>query len=83
MAPMDIPPKTLIPAQRARPFNTSFNRQMNAARSLYGPQLQIPKFRRAEITSFLAPFLLFYPARDQGIISDRVCETILTRQRSM
>ena len=34
LSPMDIDPKALIAALRARPFNTTFTRQMNAARSL-------------------------------------------------
>ena len=78
--PMDITPTALISAQRARPFNTTFNRQVNTMRNLYGPQLHLPKFTRAEILGALEPLLLYYPQRDRGIITDRVCETILRRQ---
>lgn len=36
LSPMDIAP---LSAPLTRPLNTTFTRQMNAARSLYGPQL--------------------------------------------
>ena len=78
--PMDIAPKALISAQRARPFNTTFNRQISTVQSLYGSQLHLPKFTRTEILDALEPLLLYYPQRDRGIITDRVCETILRRQ---
>ena len=81
MSPMDIDPKALIAVQRARPFNTTFNRQVGTVRSLYGYQLRMPKLTRAEIRAELAPLLTYYAERDRGIITDRVCETILMRQR--
>lgn len=81
MSPMDIAPKALISVHKARPFNTTFNRQMNTARSLYGTQLQMPKLSRNEIISVLEPLLSFYAMRDRGMITDRVCNTILIRQR--
>ena len=80
MSPMDIDPKALIGALRARPFNTTFNRQVGAVRSLYGNQLHMPRMTRDEICAELAPLLSFYAERDRGIITDRVCETILRRQ---
>ena len=81
MSPMDILPKSLIPALKARPFMMSFTRQMNTARSLYGRQLFMPMLRREDIMKHLIPILEFYPPRDRAIISDRVTECILTRQR--
>ena len=81
MSPMDIAPKALIAAQRARPFNTTFNRQIGTVRSMYGYQLRVPKLTRDEICAELAPLLTYYAERDRGIITDRVCETILVRQR--
>ena len=81
MSPMDIDPKALIAVQRARPFNTTFNRQIGTVRSLYGYQLRMSKLTRAEIRAELAPLLTYYAERDRGIITDRVCETILMRQR--
>lgn len=80
-SPMDIDPKGLIKDVVARPFNTSFTRQMNTARTLYGEQLKIPKFTKAEITERLTPMLEYYAARDRGIITDRIVECILTRQK--
>ena len=44
---MDIAPKALIPTLRARPFNTTFTRQMNTARRLYGEQLEMPHLTEA------------------------------------
>ena len=81
ISPMDIDPKALIAVQRARPFNTTFNRQVGTVRSLYGYQLRMPKLTRDEIRAELAPLLTYYAERDRGIITDRVCETILMRQR--
>ena len=78
---MDIDPKALIAAQRARPFNTTFNRQVGNVRSLYGRQFHMPKLTRDEIRTELVPLLTYYAERDRGIITDRVCETILMRQR--
>ena len=34
MSPMDIDPKVLIAVQRARPFNTTFNRQVGTIRMI-------------------------------------------------
>lgn len=80
-SPMDIDPKELIKDVVARPFNTSFTRQINTARSLYGKQLYIPKLTRNDILEELEPLLEYYPERDRGIISDRVTECILARQK--
>lgn len=81
MSPMDIDPKALIAAQRPRPFNTTFNRQVGTVRSLYGLQFHMPKLTRDEIRTELAPLLTYYAERDRGIITDRVCKTIRMRQR--
>ena len=80
-APVDIEPKALIAAQRARPFGTTFNRQAGAVRALYGKQLYLPKLSKEEIFARLEPLLQYYPQRDRGIITDRVCTTILLRQK--
>lgn len=80
-SPMDIDPKGLIKDVVARPFNTTFTRQMNTARSLYGPVLKMPKFTRKDITETLKPHLEYYTERDRGIITDRVVECILQRQK--
>ena len=83
LSPMDIAPKALIAALRSRPFNTTFNRQAGTARSLYGPILRMPKLTREEIGEELTPLLPYYAERDRGFITDRVRETILTRQKKM
>ena len=81
LSQMDISPPALISALRARPFNTTFTRQMNAARSLYGAQLIMPKLTVGELREDLIPLLEYYPQRDRGLISDRVEACILTRQK--
>ena len=83
ISPMDIAPPALISALQARPFNTTFTRQMNTARSLYGPQLTIPKMTAEHVREALRPLLEYYPQRDRGIISDRVEACILTRQKKL
>ena len=80
---MDIAPGALIAMLTARPFNTTFTRQMNSARSLYGKQLVMPKFTAAEIQDTLRLLLIYYSERDRGIIADRVTECILLRQKTL
>ena len=80
-SPMDIEPKALIAQAKARPFQTTFNRQIKTMQGLYGKQLRIPERDRRELQDMLQPLLLYYPARDRAIIADRVLETILIRQR--
>lgn len=80
---MHVIPKTLIASVKARPFNTTFNRQIKTMQSLYGKQLDIPKFTRNELFDLAKPLLPYYAPRDQELIADRVCETILIRQKQM
>lgn len=80
-SPMDIDAKGLIKDVVARPFNTSFTRQMNTACTLYGRQLKMPKFTAKEIIKELETLLEYYPERDRGLIADRVVECILVRQK--
>jgi len=82
MAPMDIDPAALIRSAKARPFNTTFNRQVIHARNLYGSQLHIPKFTEKELRRELEDPLRYYAQRDRGFIRDRVCQTIFTRQKA-
>lgn len=83
LSPMDIAPPALISALRARPFNTTFTRQMNPTRNLYGPQLTMPRVTAGELQEVLRPALDYYPQRDRGIITDRVETCILTRQKKL
>ena len=78
---MDIMPKALLSVLKARPLGTTFNRQMNTARSLYGMQLMMPILSDRDIRYALAPLLQYYPERDRGYIADRVTACILTRQK--
>lgn len=80
-SPMDIAPQGLIKDLLARPFNTSFTRQMNTARNLYGSRLKMPKLSAKEIIKELEPLLEYYPQRDRGLIADRVVECIIVRQK--
>lgn len=81
LSPMDIEPAALIRAVKARPFHTTFNRQISTVRSLYGAQLRLPRFTRRELTEMVQPMLSYYASRDRGIITDRVCETVIARQK--
>ena len=76
---MDILPKSLIASLRARPMGTTFTRQMNTARSLYGNQLVMPMLSSAEIRDALLPILEYYAERDRGIITDRITACIRAR----
>ena len=82
-APMDIDPRALVRELRARPFNTTFNRQLHTVHGLYGKQLRAPKFTWDELVEELRPLLEYYAVRDRGLIADRVCETILVRQKEL
>ncbi len=62
-------------------FFRLFRLIMNTARALFGSQLKIRKFDRAEISDKVKPLLEYYSKRDGGLISDRVEECILTRQK--
>lgn len=79
---IDIEPTALIASLKARPFLTTFTRQRNTARSLFGPQLRMPILTAAEIREVLSPALEFYSARDRGAITDRVTACIMLRQRA-
>lgn len=82
-APFGIIPQSLIKEAKARPFQTTFNRQVRTMESLYGRQLQVPHFTRKELYDLVEPLLPYYPQRDQALIADRVCETVLYRQKAL
>lgn len=81
--PMDIDPDSLIKNVKARPLETTFNRQVISSTALYGNQLIIPKFTSDELKDLLSEPLSFYASRDRGIIADRVIRTILIRQSAI
>ena len=78
---LEIIPKSLITQAKARPFQTAFNRQIRAMENLYGKQLKVPTFTQKQLTQMVYPMLEYYPARDRDLIADRVCETVLVRQK--
>ncbi len=78
--PMEIEPRSLIKAQVARPFNTTFNRQVNNMRARFGKQLCLPTFTKQYLQEVAEPLLAYYPARDRSYILDRVVTTICLRQ---
>lgn len=82
-SPMDIAPAALIREFRARPFNTTFNRQLHTAQGLYGKHLRIPRLTQNELMQELLPLLEYYASRDRGFIADRVCQTVLLRQKEL
>jgi len=45
------------------------------------PQLRVPRFTETELCRELEELLSYYAQRDRGLISDRVCQTVLTRQK--
>ena len=79
--PFEIIPKSLISQAETRPFRTTFNRQIHTMESVYGKQLDIPHFARTQLAQMVEPLLEYYPARDRDLIADRVCETVLVRQK--
>lgn len=81
--PMEIAPQGLIPTLVARPFCTTFNRQMNNARSLYGRQFFMLPVTRKEIGEALEPLLQYYASRDRELIAERVETCILQRQKAV
>lgn len=83
MLGMDISPAGLIPTVKARPFNTTFNRQAGSAEKLYGRQLQIRRPGADELKKLMDPMLEYYPARDRGYIRDRVETVLRTRFKWM
>lgn len=78
--PMNIDAEALVRSVRARPINTTFNRQMIHAVNLYGPQLDIMRLTGSDIRKVIDEPLYYYPERDRGIIADRVMTTIEIRQ---
>lgn len=77
----DIEPKGLMKSLTASPFSMTFNRELKTTRALLGSVLELPRFSRDNLKEMLSPLLEYYPKRDRGIITDRVIECILERQK--
>lgn len=69
--PLDIEPHTHLRLLRALPLGTTFGRQVQAARAVYGPQLEWD-FAAGDIADALDEPLEFYAQRDRADIADRV-----------
>lgn len=69
--PMDIEPKSLVKQLRARPLDTTFGRQVQAAREIFGPQLRCGLTVR-DVSDALEEALKFYAKRDIPYLRDRV-----------
>ena len=69
--PLDIEPRAHLRLLRALPLNTTFGRQVQAARAVYGPQLEWD-FTTEDIATSLAVPLGFYTERDRADIAERV-----------
>ena len=77
----DIEPKGLMKSLTASPFGMTFNRELKTTRALFGSVLELPRFSRDNLKEMLSPLLEYYPKRDRGIITNRVIECILERQK--
>lgn len=77
----DIEPKGLMKSLTASPFGMTFNRELKSTRALFGSVLELPRFSRDNLKEMLSSLLEYYPKRDRGIITDRVIECILERQK--
>lgn len=79
--PSGIIPQSLIFQAKAHPFWTTFNRQNHTLESLYVKQLDTPTFTQRLLAQVVEPLLTYYPPRNRELIADRVCQTVLVRQR--
>ena len=79
----DIEPKGLMKSLTASPFGMTFNRELNTARALFGSVLRLTRFSSGDLREMLFPLLGYYPERDRGIISDRVTECVIERQKKL
>lgn len=80
--PLDIEPKGLLPLVKAQPLSSSFTRQINSMRKVYGKQLEI-NFNKIHIENILDKTLTFYPLRDRAFIKDRVIYVILKQEKTL
>lgn len=80
--PLDVEPRAHLRLLRARPLNTTFGRQVQAARAVYGPQLKWD-FTAGDIAAALAKPLEFYAVRDRSDIADRVTACVQTQAKKL
>lgn len=80
--PMDIEPKQHLKMLRARPLETTFYRQVQASRVLYGPQLEW-NFTVFDLQEALSEPLQYYAERDTSYIKDRVEICVMAQQKRL
>lgn len=80
--PMDIEPKQHLKMLRARPLETTFYRQVQASRILYGPQLKW-NFTTLDLQKVLSESLQYYAERDITYIKDRVETCVMAQQKRL
>lgn len=76
--PLDIEPRAHLRLLRALPLETTFGRQVQAARAIYGPQLEW-NFTVKDIATILAEPLEFYSKQNRSNIDHRVMVCIKTQ----
>lgn len=67
---------------RARPLETTFYRQVQAPRVLYGPQLEW-NFTVLDLQEALSEPLQYYAERDTSYIKDRVETCVMAQQKRL
>lgn len=76
---LDIDTKAHLKTVVARPFNTTFNRQVNAARGLFGSQLKFEELTKDTVKDIISNEVQMYPKRDRELIASRVSGIIQSR----
>lgn len=76
-----IEPKGLMKSLTASPFGMTFNRELKTTRAFFGSVLELPRFSRDNLQEMLSLLLEYYPNCSRDIITDRVIECILGRQK--
>ena len=79
---MEIQSRELLRQLIARPLNTTFPRKVSAARSIYGPQLQIG-FAPEDVAEALAEPLEYYAERDRAYLANRVKTCIRVMEKKL
>ena len=79
---MEIEPCHHLKMLRERPLKTTFYHQVQAARALYGPQLEW-NFTALDLQEALSELLQYYAERDVSYSKDRVKICIRIYQRRL
>ena len=82
-APSDVEPKSLVATAVAKPFNTTFNRQVKSAQGLYGRQIGNINITEDKMNKVLDTLLPYYPEQKRELIRKRVITTVLARMKAL